>query len=93
MKRVMLFFFLALLLLAACAPALPQEGETISWERAVDLLNSGQVTMVVQAHSLEVTLTLKSGVTVKTIEPTIDAIFAEIQKCGETCSGVVQATE
>jgi len=93
MKRTMLFFFLALFLLAACAPALPQEGETISWERAVDLLNSGQVTMVVQAHSLEATLTLKSGVTVKTIEPTIDAIFAEIQKCGEACAGIVQATE
>ena len=93
MKRTMLFFFLALLLLAACAPAVPQEGQTISWERAVELLNSGQVTMVVQLHSLEVTLTLKSGVTVKTIEPNIDAIFDEIQKCGEPCAGIVQATE
>jgi hypothetical protein len=49
--------------------------------------------MVVQAHSLEVTMTLKNGATVKTIEPYIDAIFEEIQACGAPCANIVQATE
>ena len=93
MKRTILFAVVLLFTLAACAPATFTEGQTISWAQAVDLLHAGQVTMVVQLHSLEVHLTLRSGVTVITVEPTIDAIFDEIQRCSAPCANIVQATE
>lgn len=93
MKKLIILIVLSVLILSACAPALPADGETISWQAAVHLLHDGQVTMVFQAHSLDVTLTLKNGATVKTIEPYIDAIFQEIQTCGAPCAGIAQATE
>ena len=94
MKKTFAILFVGLLLLTACAPtALPADGETISWERAVELLNSGHVTMVIQAHSLDVTLVLDNGATVHTVEPHIDAIFQEIQECGAPCANIAQATE
>lgn len=92
MKKILSLVLLGLFVLTACAPAYT-EGQVISWEQAVDLLHSGQVTMVIQLHSMEVQLTLRSGVTVKTTEPTIDAIFEEIQACGAPCANIVQATE
>lgn len=93
MKRLLLLAILLMFVLSACAPALPGDGATISWQAAISLLNDGQVTMVFQAHSLEVTMTLKNGATVKTLEPYIDAIFEEIQACGAPCAGIAQATE
>jgi hypothetical protein len=93
MRKLSSLFLLGILLLAACVPALPRDGEVISWDRAVQLLNSGAVTQVIQAHSLEVTLTLTNGAQVTTIEPSIDEIFREIEKCGAKCAGIVQATE
>ncbi len=43
---------LGLFVLAACVPAaLPSDGETISWERAVALLHDGHVTMLMQIHA------------------------------------------
>jgi hypothetical protein len=93
MKTKLLFPLLILLVLAACSPALPAEGATIPWAQAVELLHGGHVTMVVQAHSLDVTLTLDNGAVVHTVEPSIDAIFAEIQACGAPCANIVQATE
>lgn len=93
MQKLISLIILCVFVLSACAPALPADGETISWQAAISLLNDGQVTMVFQAHSLEVTLTLKNGATVKTLEPYIDAIFVEIQACGEPCAGIAQATE
>lgn len=95
MKKLLSLILLGLFVLAACAPAggLPADGEHISWERAVELLHHGDVTMVVQAHSLDVTMTLTNGATVHTVEPSIDAIFIEIQECGAPCANIVQATE
>ena len=94
MRKLSSLFLFGLFLFAACAPAaLPHDGEVISWDRAVELLNSGAVTQVFQAHSLEVTLTLTKGAQVTTTEPNIDEIFREIEKCGAKCAGIVQATE
>ncbi len=84
---------LAVLLLAACsAPPTPYP-EEVDWQTAVEILNSGNVEMVVQLHSLDVTLTMKDGSEIHTVEPTIDAIFAEIEKCGDPCSDIALATE
>jgi hypothetical protein len=49
--------------------------------------------MVAQLHSLDVTLTMKDGSQIDTVEPTIDAIFQEVEKCGQPCSQIVLATE
>ena len=87
------FALLALFLLVSCnAPPTPYP-EQVEWETAVEILNSGDVEMVVQAHSLEVTLTMKDGSEIHTVEPAIDAIFTEIEKCGQPCSQIALATE
>ena len=84
--------------LAACSGAgaeatpTPYPGE-VDWETAVEILNSGDVEMVVQLHSLDVTLTMEDGSEIHTVEPRIDAVFEEIQKCGEPCSDIALATE
>ena len=49
--------------------------------------------MAVQLHSLEVILTLKDGTEIRTVEPTIDAIFEEVEKCGQPYSRIDLATE
>lgn len=65
----------------------------VGWNTAVDIIHSGQVEMVVQLHSLDVTLILKDGTEIHTIEPTIDAVFQEIDKCGLPCNEIIIATE
>lgn len=67
--------------------------EYIPWEQAVSILYNRDVTDVGQYHNLEVTLYLKDGTSVKTIEPQIDAIFEEVEKCGRRCANLVIATE
>ncbi|MBI2086478.1 hypothetical protein HYT74_04000 [Candidatus Daviesbacteria bacterium] len=57
------------------------EGKTVSWEEAVRILNSGQVTGTFQTHALDVILYLKDGSETKTKEPRIDEIHREIEKC------------
>jgi hypothetical protein len=65
----------------------------VDWETAVEILNAGEVEMVAQLHSLDVILTLKDGTEIHTVEPTIDAIFQEVEKCGQPCSQIMLATE
>lgn len=93
MKKL-LFAVLLLALLAACTPgALPPDGAEISWDEAVALLHDGQVTQIFQAHTLRVVLTLRNGAQVSTMEPSIDAIFFEVQQCGASCANIALATE
>jgi len=88
-KRFHLWLGLTLLLLlltTGCAGATPTPYPSeVDWETAVEILNTGEVEMVTQLHSLDVMLTMKDGSEIHTVEPTIDAIFAEIDKCGEPC--------
>lgn len=84
------------LMLTACAgikvESTPYPSE-VGWELAVEILNSGEVEMVAQLHSLDVYLTLKDGTEIHTVEPVIDAIFQEVDKCGRPCGDLVLATE
>ncbi len=84
------------LLVSACGGSrvepIPYPSE-VDWETAVEILNTGEVEMVAQLHSLEVILTLKDGTEIRTVEATIDAIFQEVQKCGQLCSQIVLGTE
>jgi len=94
MKQLISLLIFACFLLTACAPTeLPEDGSSISWAQAVDLLYRGDVTAVMQAHSLDVWLTLTNAATVKTVEPYIDAIFDEVQRCGARCANIMLATE
>lgn len=101
-KQLMIGVLLILVVvLAACSPnAEPSPspggdgypGEVV-WEQAVELLYTGDVVAVSQLHNLTVTLEMKDGSVVKTIEPQIDAIFQEIDKCGQPCKRIVLITE
>ncbi|NIV35508.1 MAG: hypothetical protein GWN58_40470 [Anaerolineae bacterium] len=91
-----LLFLLCALLLLGCGGAriepTPYPDE-VDWETAVEILNSGDVEMAAQLHNLTVTLTLKDGTVIRTVEPIIDAIFEEVEKCGRPCNGIGLATE
>ena len=95
---LVLFIFLTLSL-SACnsdgeiSPTASPYPNEVDWETTIEILNSGQVEMVVQLHSHDVTLTMKDGSQIQTVEPTIDAIFQEIDKCGVPCSEIILATE
>jgi hypothetical protein len=94
MARKLSLFIVLIFVLASCAPAnLPPDGTTIPWAQAVELLHNGQVTMVAQLHSGEVRLTLFNGAEVSTTSPYLDAIFDEVQACGEPCADIVLAME
>jgi hypothetical protein len=88
------FALTILLLTMGCAgrTATPYPSD-VDWATAVRILNTGEVETVVQAHSLDVILTMKDGSNIHTVEPQIDAIFDEIEKCGRLCSQIALATE
>jgi hypothetical protein len=85
-----------LFLVAGCANVTatptPYPAE-VDWATAVEILNTGNVEVAVQAHSLDITLIMKGGSEIRTVEPAIDAIFDEVKKCGQPCSQVLVATE
>jgi hypothetical protein len=97
------FLLLCLLILSACTPAPGPEviddptavscnGE-VTWSQAIEILNSGQVESVMQAHNLKVSFVLENGCRIWTIEPRIDDIFEEVQKCGDLCARISLGTE
>lgn len=65
----------------------------VPWPEARELILSGEVRQIVQFHSLEVTLELKDGSRVETVEPEIDAVFDVVDSCGEPCADIVLVTE
>ena len=65
----------------------------VDWPTAIEILYSGQVAQVLQAHNLEVTLILADDTQIKTVEPAIDEIFKEIELCGKVCADILLITE
>lgn len=65
----------------------------VDWNTVVEILNTGEVEQIFQLHNLQVTFLMKDGQEISTIEPSIDAIFQEVQKCGAPCSNIMLATE
>jgi hypothetical protein len=94
--RMMLALLWIALLVAACGETqvdpTPYPSE-VDWETAIEILSTGEVEMVAQLHSLDVILTMKSGAEIHTVEPTIDAIFQEVEQCGQPCNQILLATE
>lgn len=68
-------------------------GDQVSWIQAKAMIGNGEVERIVQTHELEVTLFLKDGRALVTIEPVIDDVLKVIEMCGENCSGIAVATE
>jgi len=98
MKKIIWMTLLVSIFLTACSagtqPSTPTPlPEEVDWPTAVNLLRTGEVEQVFQLHNLTVTLYFKDGQQVKTIEPVIDAIFAEVETCGNPCSNILLATE
>lgn len=71
----------------------PGPERTVSWDEAIEILNSGDVKEVFQSHSLNVTLILKDDTRINTIEPSIDDIFEEVERCGKPCDRITLSTE
>jgi hypothetical protein len=87
---------LSLLIVAVSALAYfpaPSDRARVVWSVAIQILHTGQVTHVFQSHHLDVILQLKNGSVLTTKEPTVDAIFHEVTRCGEPCRSVEMATE
>jgi hypothetical protein len=77
---------------AVLYPGVDDGGEVL-WHQANVMLLNGEVVKVVQTHDLKVSLTLRDGRTLVTIEPAIDDIIKLIETCGEPCTEIVVATE
>lgn len=88
------FVYVLFIMLTGCSPQISAtENVSVSWQKAIEILNSGDVQAVHQTHGLQIMLVMKDGRQIKAIEPSIDAIFHEVKKCGLSCSDIRLATE
>lgn len=93
-KQFFIIFVLLIITLSACASPTPTDyPDEVDWATAVEILNTGAVETIFQTHNLDVILIMKDEQTIHTVEPSIDAIFDEVEKCGQPCSDIVLATE
>ncbi len=75
-------------------PVLPATGISyIAWDEARQQIHTCEVSSVMQAHSLNVHLNLKTGKTVQTYEPVIDEVSRVIDEAAATCGSIPFATE
>ena len=70
-----------------------QDNDEIKWWHAQAMIMNGEVERVVQTHALKVTLFLKDGRALVTVEPEIDEVLKVIKLCDEKCVDIVVATE
>jgi|GEM_PF-1054586 len=82
-------------LAARSDPVVPElkTGAEVKWEQVKEIVFSGQVVQVSQTHALKVTITLKDGRKLVTVEPGIDEIIKLVRECGELCKDIRIATE
>lgn len=69
------------------------DGDMITWAQTVTLIQSQQVTTVVQSHDLSLLVTLVDGRSLLAQQPEIDAILDVIRDCGDPCKNVSVASE
>lgn len=68
--------------------------ENTDWESIKIAIANCEVTEVFQAHSLDVSISLKNWETINWVEPWIDDIFTLIKDAKEKCGNdIVMATE
>ncbi len=71
----------------------PVEGEIVEWSQVEEIIESGEVTEVFQAFSLQVTITMNDGRVLVTTEPDRNAIFQLLEQCGIPCYEIRKLTE
>lgn len=72
----------------------PKTGSLIlSWPSAVRLIETCAILSAGQTHSLDITLKLKDGRSVRTVEPNIDELFTIVNRTEASCGRVPVATE
>ncbi len=67
----------------------PQEGEFISWERAVFYIQNDQISKIIIINSPNLTLITKDGRNVYTSEPSSGALQELIKQCGDPCKLII----
>jgi len=70
-----------------------QDNDEVEWWHAQAMILNGEVERVIQTHALKVTLFLKDGRALVTVEPEIDEVLEVIKLCGEKCVDIVIAIE
>jgi hypothetical protein len=70
-----------------------QENDEVDWRHAQAMIMNGEVERVVQTHALKVTLFLKDGRSLATVEPEIDEVLKVIKLCDRKCVDIVVVTE
>ncbi|MEX0682558.1 MAG: hypothetical protein WD904_02945 [Dehalococcoidia bacterium] len=71
----------------------PTGAEEITWDEALELFEACEVSSAMQAHSLDIWLTLDDGREVHTKEPGIDDLFTVVDGLPEGCAPSSMATE
>ena len=66
----------------------PQEGETISWDRAAYHIQDGQIAKVVTTDAPTLALVMKDGRTFYTTEPAEGALDELLKQCGDPCKSI-----
>jgi hypothetical protein len=69
----------------------PQSGETVAWAQAIAMINNGEISQIIKAQSLELTLTLKDGRSLLTNEPVDGELQSVLDRCGDGC-GEIEVT-
>lgn len=100
MNKLLAITLLGIMIIGGCSalgnapnPTATSNADVVPWEMAVEILNRGEVESLYQLHNLEVTFVLLDGTSIKTVEPSIDAVFYEVDKCDQPCSSIILATE
>lgn len=60
----------------------------INWTAAIEMINAGRVIGLYQTSDGVITLTLDDESTVQTAEPSADAIYDELEQCGDVCASI-----
>ena len=66
----------------------PQEGEVLFWERATYYIQNGQIEKIITTSAPSLTLVMKDGRTLYTIEPSEGALDDLLKQCGEPCKSI-----
>ena len=64
------------------------DGDQISWENAIALINYGEVTKITVAQSLQVALFLKDGRTLLSQQPAEGELQKILDACGDLCKAI-----
>ena len=92
-----LTIFIVILFLSACsAPQPTQTGsdvpldapKEINWEKATEMIFSGEIATIVQSHDQKVILEHTNGNQFITTEPQLDDVIQVVNQCGAKCSNI-----